>query len=101
MSRQLLMELRDTEVESVSLVNSENLPLGAKSTEIVTIGALSVAVLPTLLPKIIDAIQAWALRGQGKTVKFKGKINGQAIEFEGSAEELEKIIGKFYKNKKK
>jgi len=101
MTRQLAEELRDTEVESVSLVKDGNAISGTKSADPVTIGALAIVVLPTVLPKVVEAIQAWSLRGQGKTVKFKGKINGQMIEFEGSAENLEKLIKKLERGKKK
>lgn len=100
MARHLLTELRYMDIESVSLVKGENAPLGTKSTDPVTIGALAIVVLPSVLPKVVEAIQAWALRGQGKTVKFKGKINGQMIEFEGSADELEKIINRLKKVRK-
>lgn len=101
MSRQLVAELRNYDVETVSLLKGSNAPLGTKSTDPVTIGALAIVVLPTLLPKVIDFIQTWALRGQGKTVKFKGKVNNQLIEFEGSPHDLEKLIEKLEKGKKK
>ncbi len=101
MSRQLVAELRNSEVESVSLLRGSIAPLGTKSADPVTIGALAIVVLPTLLPKVIDFIQTWALRGQGKIVKFKGKINNQLIEFEGSPHDLEKLIEKLEKGKKK
>lgn len=100
MARQLFSELRNMDIESVSLVKGEAAPLGTKTADPITIGALAIAVLPSVLPKVVEAIQAWALRGQGKTVKFKGKINGQMIEFEGSADELEKIINRLKKVRK-
>jgi hypothetical protein len=100
MTRQLLRELREMNLESASLVKSGHIPSGTKSADPVTIGALAVVVLPNLLPKVVEAIQAWALRGQGKTVKFKGKINGTMIEFEGSSGELEKLISRLEKGKR-
>ena len=100
-TRQLMAELRNSDIESVSLLKNGNAPLGTKSTDPITIGALAVVVLPTLLPKVIDFIQAWSLRGQGKTVKFKGKVNNQVIEFEGTSQELENLINKLEKGKKK
>ena len=100
MTRQLFAELRNMDIESVSLVKGEDAPLGTKSADPVTIGALAIAVLPSILPKVIEAIKAWALRGQGKTVKFKGKVNGRMIEFEGSADELEKLINRLKKVRK-
>jgi hypothetical protein len=100
MSRQLLAELRDMDIESASLSKGGHAPLGTKSADPVTIGALAVVVLPTLLPKIVESVQAWALRGQGRTVKFKGKVGGQMIEFEGHTQDLEKLISTLTKGKK-
>jgi hypothetical protein len=37
---------------------------------------------------VIDLVQSWRQRGQGRSVKFKG----MGIEFEGSGEELQKIL---------
>ncbi len=92
MTRQLLSELREMDVESAELASGETAPAGTKSADPVTIGALAITVLPTLLPKVVEFIQAWALRGQGRTVKFKGKIAGQTVEFEGPAADLQKLI---------
>jgi hypothetical protein len=100
-TRQLLSELRETNVESVRLATSGVVPAGTKSIDPVTTGAIAIAVLPTFLPKVIDAVQAWAMRGNGRTVKFKGKVGGQMVEFEGHSEDLEKLISTLTKRKKK
>lgn len=92
MARLLIQELKEMEVESVDLVSAGIAPAGTKSVEAITTGAIALAVLPTFLPKIVDFVQAWSLRGQGRTIKFKGKISGQDIEFEGSGEDLQKIL---------
>jgi len=92
MARQLMLELREMEVESVDLASAGNAPAGTKSVEAITTGAIVLAVLPTFLPKVVDFVQAWSLRGQGRTIKFKGKISGQDIEFEGTGEDLQKIL---------
>lgn len=99
-TRQLFLEIRQMDVESVDLVKSGPAPHGAKSVDPITTGAIAIAVLPTFLPKIVEAVQAWALRGSNRTVKFKGKIKGQVIEFEGSSEDLEKILEILSKGKK-
>ena len=101
MTRNLLAELRETDVESAELVTSGPAPSGTKSTDPVTTGAIVLAVLPTFLPKIVEFVQAWALRGHGRTVKFKGKISGQTVEFEGHPEDLQKILETLSKGKKK
>jgi hypothetical protein len=92
LTRQLLTELRDLEVESAELATAGPAPEGAKSGEAVTVGAIALTVLPTFLPKVVDFVQAWVTRGEGRVVKFKGKVGGQQIEFEGSAEALKTML---------
>lgn len=92
MTRELLSELREMDVEWAELGKSGAAPEGTKAIDPVTTGSILMAVLPTALPKIIDGIQAWALRGSNRTVKFKGKIAGQSIQFEGSGEDLQKLL---------
>ena len=97
MTRNLLKELRETDVESARLVSVGAAPKGSKAGESITIGMLAIEVLPAVLPGVITMIQGWINRGQGRTVKFKGK----GIEFEGSPEELQKILATLEKGKKK
>lgn len=96
LTRQLLAELKATDVESAKLAPSESAPEGSKG-DPVTIGALALEVLPVAIPGVIALVQAWVMRGQNRTVKFKGK----GIEFEGSPEELKKLLEKLEKGKKK
>jgi hypothetical protein len=92
LARGLLRELREQEVESAELASAGAAPEGTKAGEVITLGAVALAVLPAFLPKIVDFIQAWALRGQGRMVKFKGKVGGQDLEFEGTAAELKTVL---------
>ena len=93
LTRQLRCELSEVDgVEAVNFVAGGAAPAGAKSVDPVTLGVLAIAVLPSLLPKLVDFVQAWVLRGQNRVVKFKGKLAGQEIEFEGSAEELKNLL---------
>ena len=101
MTRQLLLELRELEIESAELLQGDSAPQGAKAVDPVTTGAIALAVFPTALPKIIEAVQAWVLRSNNRTVKFKGKIAGQIIEFEGHTEDLETLINKLSAQKGK
>ena len=78
---QLADQLGDQPVESVELARAGAAPEGTKSAEAMTLGAVAVAVLPSVLPKIVEFCQAWALRGQGRTVKFEGSIHGQNVKF--------------------
>lgn len=96
MTRNLLSEIRETDVESVNLSAGNPAPDGSKGDPI-TIGQLTLEVLPVAVPSLIALVQAWIMRGQGRTVKFKGK----GIEFEGSPEELQKVLATLNKGKKK
>lgn len=100
LTRHLLAELRDMDVESAQLASAGPAPDGAKSAEALTAGAIALSVLPAALPKLIDFIQAWAMRGQGRRVKFKGKIAGQAVEFEGSPEDLQALLKTLQKGRR-
>ena len=92
LTRQLLGELREMEVESAEMVSAGAAPAGSKVADPALLGAVAVAVLPAVLPKLVEFMQAWALRGQGRTVKFKGKVGGQEMEFEGAAEDLKTLL---------
>ncbi len=96
MTRNLLSELRGTDVESANLVSIGTAPEGSKGDPI-TIGTLAITAFPIVLPTVIEIIKSWTARGQGRTVKFKGK----GIEFEGSPEELQKLLATLEKGKKK
>jgi hypothetical protein len=95
-TRQLLSELRELDVESVELAKGEPAPMGSKGDPI-TVGSIVISALPTVLPAVVALVQAWTSRGQGRTVKFKGR----GIEFEGSPEELQKLLATLDKGKKK
>lgn len=96
LTRQLLAELKQTGIESAELVKDSSAPEGSKG-DPVTIGALAIEVLPVAIPSMIALLQAWIMRGQGRTVKFKGR----GIEFEGSPEELKRLLENIDKGKTK
>jgi len=97
MTRQLLSELRELDVESAELAKGGSAPRGTKSVDPVLMGNIAITVLPAILPNIIGLVQTWAARGRGRTIKFKGK----GIEFEGSPEELQKLLTSLEKGKRK
>lgn len=101
LTRQLLTELKDLNLESANLASREELPPGAKGVDPVTAGAIAIAVLPTMLPKVLEFLQSWTLQGKGRTIIFKGKVANQQIEFEGSLEDMEKLLAKLEKKNKK
>lgn len=84
LTRQLLAEIQELEVESVELVKDKAIPSGAKSVEAVTLGALAVSVLPTVIPKLIDFLQAWVMRRERRMVKIKTQTGDRSLEVEYS-----------------
>lgn len=96
MTRQLLSELRELDVESAELTKGGPAPAGTKGDPI-SIGSIALELLPSVLPSVFGLVQAWASRGQGRTIKFKG----EGIEFEGSLEDLQKLLDALDKGKKK
>jgi len=86
LTRRLRDELEDLDLQSVSLVKTgRDLPAGAKAAEAVTLGALAITLLPGVLPKLVEFIQAWSLRGQNRTVKIKMNSGDRSVELEYSA----------------
>jgi hypothetical protein len=100
LTRQLLRELKELDLESVQLKSGAAPPVGAKSPGALTAGTIAVSVLPAVIPKLVEFLQAWNLQGRGRTIKFKGKIAGQNVAFEGSFSEMEKLIAILEKPKK-
>ncbi len=95
-TRQLLHELRELDVESAELTKGGPALKGSKGDPI-TLGSIMISSLPTVLPAVVALVQAWSSRGQGRIVKFKAK----GIEFEGSPEEFQKLLATLEKGKKK
>lgn len=94
MTRQLLSELRELDIESAELTKGGEAPAGAKGDPF-SIGSIALELLPSVLPSVFGLVQAWVARGQGRTVKFKG----MGIEFEGSSEDLHKLLETLSKGK--
>ncbi len=95
-TRQLLSELRELDVESAKLVRAESAPEGSKG-DPVTIGSITVDVLTVVLPSLIALVQVWATRKQGRIVRFRSR----GIDFEGSAEDLQKLLEKMDQGRKR
>src|SRR5215472_1525736 len=73
MTRQLAVELREADVQSIDLVGVAA-PEGAMSGDAVQIGMLAAQVLPAAVPFVLTALREWARRPQAPPVKVKGKF---------------------------
>ncbi len=79
----LMRSLEDVGVESATLMREPGSLKGAKGDPI-TIGMLLVAVLPTVLPKVIEFLQTWVVRNNGHTIKAKVQQGDRSAEIEFS-----------------
>jgi len=76
----LMRDLRDLGAESVERPTGEPTPEGGKAAAAFTLGALALVAVPAFLPKLLEFLQAWALRGEKRTVKIKTPA-GLEVEF--------------------
>lgn len=84
LTRQLRDEMQELDVESVELVKGEAVPEGAKVFEVVTLGSLAVSVLPSIIPKLIEFLQNWLMRGENRRIKIKTQVGDRSVELEYS-----------------
>jgi hypothetical protein len=92
LTRQLRNEIQEFGVETVRLHTAHATPSGTKSVEAVTIGALAVTVLPAALPRLIEFVQAWTLRGKDRTVKIKATVGDRSVDVEYPAGASETVV---------
>jgi len=99
-TRQLRSDLSELQVESVEFHRDGNLPSGAKGAEAaLALGSLAVAVLPTAIPKLIEFLRDWLLRGENRTLKLKLQVGGNSAEIECNpsavaVNDIELLVGK-------
>ena len=79
LTRRLMRDLEDLGVESVERPPGDVAPEAAKGDPF-TWGALTLALVPALLPKLVEFLRDWARRNEGRTVKIKTPI-GLEVEF--------------------
>lgn len=74
----LRSELLEGGVDQVDAVQ-RTAPPGAKGTGSI-IGDIAVAVLPALLPKLIDLLKDWKGRSESRSIKVRAQVDGSPIE---------------------
>jgi hypothetical protein len=93
LTHMLIKDLEDVGVESVTTTSDHDIPQGAKGDPF-TIGALLTVVLPVTLPKVMDFLQAWAVRNKGQMIGAKFQHGDRSVEIQYPAnmppEELKK-----------
>jgi hypothetical protein len=97
LTRQLRDEIKEIDVESVEIVRGGAAPAGAKAVELTTMGSLAVAVLPAVIPPLIQLVTAWVQRGDNRKIRIKTNYAGRSVEVElspktMSADEMKAMI---------
>ena len=69
----------------MELAKGRTIPEGAKGTDPATLGALAIVVLPVVLPKLIEFIESWLMRGENRRVKIKVQDGERVIEADYSS----------------
>ncbi len=83
MTRQLRDELSEVpEVESAKLLHTGAAPAGAKVFDPISLGALAVAILPGAVPKLLEVLSGWLMRGENRKIKIKTQIGDRSVELE-------------------
>ena len=97
LSRQLLDELREADIDSVKLIADRGAPEGTKSGGLETVGMIAVQALPAAIPGLIGLLRAWCQRGQGRNIKVTARSGNSELDLEypvGSMtqSELERLV---------
>ena len=84
LTRQLRQELLDIGVESAEYVHQGKAPEGSKAgLDPVVMGTLLVAVGPIIMTKLLEFLQSWAMRREGRTVKLNIQAaDGASVQVE-------------------
>ena len=106
LTRALLVQLKNLDVESVGLVRSQAAPSAGAKGDPFTVGALVIVAVQAALPKVMEFLQAWSLRGHGHTVKIKVQRGKQSAEIEYPAKmspdearkHLESVMNELWKS---
>ena len=76
--RSLRGEIDDLGVESVELIKTPQNVAGAKGVDVVTWGSLAVAVVPHLIPSLLEYLRDWTGRGS-RAVHLTTVVDGRQV----------------------
>ena len=87
-TRQLLDEVRESDVKSAEGVSAGAAPGGAKAAGTESLGMLAVQVLPGMIPALFGLLRDWASRRQGRSVKVRAHFGDRELELEYPVESM-------------
>lgn len=79
--RLLQEELREAGIATTQVAASASTPAGAKSGEVLSIGALAVSLAPIAVPQLVELIQSWVTSGERRRSVHIKTAAGLEVEF--------------------
>jgi hypothetical protein len=86
LTRQLLSEVRELDLESAEMLSGDVVPEGAKAAEVVTMGTLVVAVLPAMAAQLVECLLGWTRRADNRHVIIKTQVGDRTLELDFTPE---------------
>jgi hypothetical protein len=74
-------ELHEGGIAAKPVVSVEPAPAGTKAAEVLTLGAVAVAIAPHLLPQLIQLVQGWLTAGERRRAVRVKTVAGLEVEF--------------------
>jgi|SRR5215472_12606285 len=87
-TRELLDEVRESDVKSAGVVPAGAAPGRAKAAGAETLGMLAVQVLPGMIPALFGLLRDWISRREGRSVKVKAHFGDRELELEYPVESM-------------
>lgn len=76
----LRKELHDLRLGALEITDAKKPPEGSMSSTAFTLGALVIAVLPQVLPSLIEFLKEWRLRNTSLSLTIKSTVGDNTIE---------------------
>ena len=100
-TRRLRKEILELDVEDVDLVKTGEIPDGARSGDIITLGSLLITLASSagVLPNLISTVQSWLKRNEGHSITLE--VDGDKLEVKGiSSQTQQQLIDEWLKHQK-
>lgn len=97
LTRQLVGEVNELNVEQVEQVSAGDAPEGSKALDMAAIGELAVTLAPSLIGPLFDLLKSWVERKPSTPVKVRVRVGKRTAQIEydptrTSAKDLEALI---------
>lgn len=97
LTRQLVGEVNELNVEQVEQVSAGDAPEGSKALDMAAIGELAVTLAPSLIGPLFDLLKSWVERKPSTPVKVRVRVGKRTAQIEydptrTSARDLEALI---------